>query len=99
MARTVLASASADLEESTMHPNEQLARRELEVLGAVDVAALDEIYTDDVVVHYPGRYPQSGRHQTYREFLGKAMDLMGEGGTITRVLHDAFGSDEHAVQL
>ena len=82
-----------------MHPNEQLARRELEVLEAGDLAGLGELYTDDFVLHYPGSNPLSGEHRTFPEFLAKVRGLMGEDGTVTRELHDAFGSDDHAVQL
>lgn len=82
-----------------MHPNEALARREAEVLGSGDMDALAELYTDDFVLHYPGRNPLSGDHRGFGEFLGKIPPLMGDDGSVTRELHDAFGSDEHAVQL
>jgi ketosteroid isomerase-like protein len=82
-----------------MHPNEELARRELEVLEAGQMDALSDLYADDFVLHYPGRNPLAGDHRSFPEFLAKIEPLMGEGGTITRELHDAFGTDEHAVQL
>lgn len=81
-----------------MHPNEALARRELEVLEAGDMEGLRELYTDDFVLHYPGRNPLSGDHTSFPEFLAKLGPLMGEGSSVKRELHDAFGSDEHAVQ-
>jgi ketosteroid isomerase-like protein len=82
-----------------MHPNEALARRELEVLESGDMAALAELYTDDFVLHYPGRNPLSGDHRGFTEFLQKVGPLMGEGSSISRELHDAFGSDDHAIQV
>lgn len=82
-----------------MHPNEQLARRELEALEADDMDALKELYADDFVLHYPGRNPLAGDHRSLEEFLGRVRPLMGEGSTVKRELHDAFGSDDHAVQL
>ena len=82
-----------------MHPNETLARHEAEVLAAGDMDGLTELYTDDFVLHYPGRNPLSGDHRGWAEFLPKIRGLMGEGGSVTRELHDAFGSDEHAIQL
>jgi len=52
-----------------------------------------------VALHYPGRNPLSGDHVGYTVFLEKVAALVGDGATITRELHDAFGSDDHAVQL
>jgi len=80
-----------------MHPNEELARREIELIETDDVDALQEIYTDDLVVHYPGRNPLSGSHPV-SEFLARFEALL-KGGTLTRELHDALGTDDHAVQL
>lgn len=82
-----------------MHPNEQLARRELEILESGDMEALREIYTDDFVLHYPGKNPLAGDHVSFETFLGKIRPLMGEDGTVKRELHAAFGDDEHAIQL
>ena len=82
-----------------MHPNEALARREAEVLESGDMDALAELYTDDFVLHYPGRNPLSGDHRGFTEFLGKIAPLMGEDSSVTRELHDAFGSDDHAIQV
>ena len=45
-----------------MHPNEQLARREIELINAGDYDALAVFYTDDLVIHYPGRNPLAGSH-------------------------------------
>jgi ketosteroid isomerase-like protein len=82
-----------------MHPNEELARRELDVLEAGDMAALRELYADDFVLHYPGRSRLAGDHRGYDTFLAKVQPLMGDDGAVARELHDAFGSDDHAVQL
>jgi uncharacterized protein len=80
-----------------MHPNEQLARRELDLINSGDWDALQELYTEDFVVHYPGRNPLSGAH-SLGDFVD-AMEGLLAGGTITRELHDALGTDDHAVQL
>lgn len=81
-----------------MHPNELLARREIDLINAGDVDALDELYADDLVLHYPGRNPLAGSYRNVRDFLIKAENVF-QGGTLTRELHDALGTDEHAVQL
>jgi ketosteroid isomerase-like protein len=54
-----------------MHPNEALARRELEVVQAGDIAALGNLHADDFVLHYPGRNPLAGDHRGTHEFLAK----------------------------
>jgi hypothetical protein len=50
-------------------------------------------------ISYPGRNPLAGDHRGTHEFLAKIQPLTGEGGALTRGLHDAFGSGDHAVQL
>lgn len=80
-----------------MHPNELLARREIELLNAGDFEALDDLYTDDCLVHYPGRNPLAGTHSG-DDFVARLRGVF-EGGTITRDLHDALGTEDHAVQL
>ena len=82
-----------------MHPNEELARREAETLASGDMDALEQLYADDFVLHYPGRNPLSGDHHGFGALLEKIRPLMGEDGSVTRELHDAFGSDDHATQL
>jgi ketosteroid isomerase-like protein len=80
-----------------MHPNELLARREIELINAGELEALAELYADDLVIHYPGRNPLSGAHPA-KEFLAKAETLLRDG-TLRRELRDALGNDDHAVQL
>lgn len=80
-----------------MHPDEALARREIELIEAGDLEALEDLYAAHFVVHYPGRNPLSGSYAA-REFLARFKQLLGDG-TLTRELHDALGSDDHAVQL
>jgi ketosteroid isomerase-like protein len=80
-----------------MHPNEALAHREIELIEAGDRQALEDLYTSDLVVHYPGKNPLSGTHPA-EEFQARFQALLGDG-TLTRELHDALGTDDHAVQL
>ena len=79
--------------------NEALARREIEALNANDLDAVRAMYTDDFVLHYPGKNPLSGDHRGIDGFLAKVRALMGSEGKVTRELHDALGSDDHAIQL
>jgi ketosteroid isomerase-like protein len=80
-----------------MHPNEILARREIDLINAEDFEALDDLYTDDLIVHYPGKNPLAGSHPV-QEFLARFQAVL-KGGTLRRKLHDALGTDDHAVQL
>lgn len=82
-----------------MHPNEALARREIELIEAGKFDELRELYTDDFVFHYPGRSPLAGTYTSFDDFLTKAQKVFGPEPAIKRALHDAFGSDEHAVQV
>jgi uncharacterized protein len=80
-----------------MHPNELLARREIDLINAGDFEALDDLYTDDLVVHYPGKNPLAGSYAV-QVFLDKFQSVLKDG-TLRRELHDALGTDDHAVQL
>jgi ketosteroid isomerase-like protein len=80
-----------------MHPNELLARREIDLINSGDFEALEDLYSDDLVVHYPGRNPLAGSHPV-QEFLAKFQTILKDG-TLRRELHDALGTDDHAVQL
>lgn len=80
-----------------MHPNESLARRELEVLSG-DAPDLGEVYTEDSVVHYPGSNPLAGTWPV-GDFIDRIRAAIGPDGSFSVELHDALGSDDHAVQL
>jgi ketosteroid isomerase-like protein len=67
-----------------------------------DTEGLLAHYTDDIVLHYPGRNPLSGVHRgkdAIRTWMNKVEELLGEGGSLTRDLEDVLASDDHAVQL
>jgi uncharacterized protein len=83
---------------TAVHPNEELARREIELLESGDLAAVAALYADDFVLHYPGRNPLAGTYSNAEDFFAKLNGLFEEG-TIKRELHDALGTDQHAVQL
>jgi hypothetical protein len=51
-----------------MHPNEVLAWREIDLINAGDFEALDDLYTDDLIVHYPGHNPLAGSPPFIRAF-------------------------------
>jgi uncharacterized protein len=85
-----------------VHPNETVARREMEAALRGDFEGMLDHYTDDAVLHYPGRNALSGTHRgkdAIREWGSKCGELLGEGGSLTRTLHDILASDDHAIQL
>jgi hypothetical protein len=63
-----------------MHPNEVLARREIDLINAGDSEALKGIYTDDLVVHYPGKNPsvEAGRFMASCIPEARFVELPGE---------------------
>jgi ketosteroid isomerase-like protein len=81
-----------------VHDNERLARLEMELIQAGDDDGVAALYASGFVLHYPGRNPLSGTYTDIDRFLARLGELF-EGGTVERDLHDALGTDEHAVQL
>lgn len=81
-----------------MHPNEELARQLIHLINAGDREALANLYTDDCAIHFPGRSRLAGTYRGIGEYLAKLQSLP-PGATVKRELHDALGSDDHAVQL
>lgn len=84
------------------HPNEYLARSEMDAAQRGDFEGMLEHYTPDAVLHYPGRNALSGTHRgknAIRDWGNKFGEILGEGGSLTRTLHDILANDEHAIQL
>jgi hypothetical protein len=84
------------------HPYEELARSEMEAALRGDFEGMLDHYTDDVILHYPGRNALSGTHRErdgIREWARKIDELLGAGGSLKRTLHDILVSDDHAIQL
>jgi hypothetical protein len=81
-----------------VHRNEALARREFELASQGDFEGLQRLYTEDCVFHYPGQNPLAGTHRGVDAFVTKLEEVFN-GVTLTRELHDAAGTDDHAIQL
>ena len=82
--------------------NVDLARSEMDAAMRGDLEAMLGHYTEDAVLHYPGRNALSGTYQGkdgIRAWMDKIGDVMGETGSLERTLHDVLASDEHAIQL
>jgi ketosteroid isomerase-like protein len=82
------------------HPNEDRMRKGYEAFMAGDMTALDQLLTDDVVWHVPGRHSLAGDYegkQAVFGFFAKNMEMTG--GTFRLELHDILANDEHGVAL
>jgi len=80
-----------------VHPNEQLARQEFDLLNAGDLEALDALYAKDLRGPLPRQEPLAGSHRV-DAFTSKLQALFKDA-TLVRELHDALGIDDHAVQM
>ncbi len=82
------------------HPNEDLLRRGYDAFGKGDMAALAELFADDIVWHVPGNNPLTGDYKgrdSVLGFFGKSAELAG--GTLKVEVHDILANDEHGVAL
>jgi ketosteroid isomerase-like protein len=88
-------------EEIMGHPNEAVVRKGYEAFSKGDIETLqNEIFTDDIVWHVPGRNPLSGDYKGISEVLGYFGQL-GElsGATLQVTLEDVLANDERTVGL
>jgi len=84
------------------NPNEELARSEMEAALRGDFEGMLAHYTEDVILHYPGRNALSGTYRGkdgLREWVRKIDELLDPGGSLTRTLYDILASGDHAIQL
>jgi ketosteroid isomerase-like protein len=82
------------------HPNEELVRQGYAAFLGGDLAALNDLFADDIVWHAPGRNQLSGDYRGKDEVfaqLAKVFELTG--GTFSLEIHDVLADDEHAVVL
>jgi ketosteroid isomerase-like protein len=82
------------------HPNEDLIRRGYAAFQSGDMAALSELFADDVVWNTPGRNQLSGTFRGKEEVFAtfqKVFELTG--GTFKLDIHAVLADDDHAVVL
>lgn len=82
-----------------MHPNEKVLRDADEAQVRGDVEAFAAAYTDDVIVHIPGKSSLAGVYKgkdQFQEVFGKFMERIPE---YTFEPHAYFADDEHGVLL
>ena len=82
------------------HPNATLLRKGYEAFGKGDMATLTDLFSEDVVWHFPGNNQLSGVHRgrdAVFAIFAKTTQL--SGGTFKIELHDVLANDQHAVAL
>ena len=82
------------------HPNEELVRTGYAAFLGGDLAALNDLFADDIVWHAPGRNQLSGDFHGKDEVFGqfaKVFELTE--GSFSLEIHDVLADDEHAVVL
>jgi ketosteroid isomerase-like protein len=81
-------------------PNEELLRRGYEAFAAGDMATLNELLSDDIVWHVPGKSPIAGDYKGKDQvfgFFGKIVEMTG--GNFKNEIHDLLANDEHGIVL
>ncbi len=84
----------------TDHPNAERLRKGYEAFDKGDIAALAEMFAEDVVWHVAGNNQISGEHRGKEAVfaaLAKTLELPPLGFKIE--LHDVLANDEHTVAL
>lgn len=82
------------------HPNVARIREGYEAFGKGDLAALNDLFADDVVWHVTGRNQLAGDYRGKEAvfgFLARLMELTE--GSLSNDLHAVLADDEHGVAL
>jgi ketosteroid isomerase-like protein len=83
------------------HPNVELIRHGYAAFAAGDMAALDALFSDDVVWTVAGRSPLAGAYTGKADFFGAFVAGLAErsGGTLSIEIDTVVAADEHVVVL
>jgi ketosteroid isomerase-like protein len=81
--------------------NVAVVRRLASAYAVVDIDAINDLLSDDVVFHVPGRHPLSGTYTGKTEVFGYLAQVAGasqseDGGF---EIHSVMGDDDHVVAL
>ncbi|MEX0832642.1 MAG: nuclear transport factor 2 family protein [Actinomycetota bacterium] len=82
-----------------MHPNEKLLRDSDEAQMREDVEAFSSAFTDDVIVHIPGKSSFAGDYKGKDQFMELFGRFMERAPEYTFEPHAYFADDEHGVSL
>jgi len=82
------------------HANVGILRKAYEAFAAGDMAALTELFAEDVVWHLPGRNPLAGTHRGRDAVFAVFTKTAQLSGSTFRIeLHDVLANDEHTVAI
>jgi ketosteroid isomerase-like protein len=82
------------------HPNEELIRKGYAAFDQRDMAALNDLFADDVTWHVTGDNPLAGDYEGKEAVFGLFAKLAEEtGGSLRNDIHDVLANDEHGVAL
>lgn len=82
------------------HRNEELLRKGYAAFIEGDLAAIRELFAEDIVWHEPGNNPLSGTYKGRDEvfgFLAQVVTL--SEGTFSLEVHDILANDTHGVAI
>lgn len=82
-----------------MHPNEKLLRDSDEAQMRGDVEAFANAFTDDVVVHIPGKSSLAGDYKGKDQFLELFQRFLERAPEYSFEPHAYFADDEHGISL
>lgn len=82
-----------------MHPNEKLLRDADEAQKRGDMVAFMNAYTDDVIVHIPGRSSLAGVFKGKDQFAETFQRFMERSPEYTFEPHAYLADDEHGILL
>ena len=82
-----------------MHPNEQVLRDADKAQLAGDIDAFIDAFTDDVIVHIPGRSALAGDYRGKEQFGEVFAKFNEKAPNYTFEPHAYFADDEHGVIL
>jgi ketosteroid isomerase-like protein len=84
----------------TDHPNLEKARAGYEAFATGDLAAVSDLFSDDIVWHSGGSNILTGDYEGKEAVLGYFGMLMQEtGGSYSNDIHDMLANDDHGVAL
>jgi hypothetical protein len=82
-----------------MHPNEKLLRDSDEAQMRGDIDGFTAAFTDDVIVHIPGRSSLAGDYKGKDQFLEVFQRFMERAPEYSFEPHAYFADDEHGISL
>jgi uncharacterized protein len=82
-----------------MHPNEKLLRDADQAQMHGDMDAFMDAYTDDIVVHIPGKSSLAGVYKGKDQFADTFQRFMERAPEYTFEPHAYFADDEHGIIL